>query len=354
MVKPFTGLFLFSILGVGLFLFISANFIGMAATSFTTQISLDSQNFTYILPNYNVTYKIVKMPPPDPQAVNPCAYNLVVYGPPPYPIQIEFYQQNADNITEKRSAVMSTEVISKSICCTSYPTQIMMTQVDNAEYMSKPSIPEFTVEVEGRSVSLIIENQPFESYMDDDWIIRFYYNVRLNGKELYRASDGYPAQSSSEYTTISYSIRENADSYLGAYLYEVGNTLTFQVEAMIGYVHRVYDPDASHMLEMYPWVFTGETSGWSEPQTVTLSASSSTTTPNASSSQNSTESPEQTDYPTELTEQSGSQNADSLSLDWTQFATLTLLGVIVVLLVIVIVYLRRNIKRTESNQCSSN
>lgn len=277
MVKSLTCLFLLSILCGGLFLFISTNFIGMAATSSTTQISLDSQNFTYVLPNYNVSYKIVKMPPPDLQAVNPCAYNIVVYGPPPYPIQIEFYQQNYDNITEKRSAVMSTKVISKSICCTSYPTQITMTQVDNAEYMSKPYIPEFTVEVEGRSVSLIIENQPFESYMDDDWIVRFYYNVRLNGKELYRASDGYPSQSSSENTIISYHIRENADSYLGAYLYEVGNTLTFQVEAMIGYVHRVYDPDASHMLEMYPWVFTGETSGWSEPQKVTLEASAHTT-----------------------------------------------------------------------------
>lgn len=149
--------------------------------------------------------------------------------------------------------------------------------VQAASEIPKPSVPEFTVEVDGRGVSLIIENQPFESYMDDDWIVRFYYNVRLNGKELYRASDGYPSQSSSENTIISYHIRENADSYLGAYLYEVGNTLTFQVEAMIGYVHRVYDPDASHMLEMYPWVFTGETSGWSEPQKVTLEASAHTT-----------------------------------------------------------------------------
>jgi hypothetical protein len=151
-------------------------------------------------------------------------------------------------------------------------------QASDSSEIPKPSVPEFTVEVNGRSVSLIIENQPFESYVDDDsWTIRFYYNVRLNGKELYRASDGYPSQSSSENTKISYHIRENADSYLGAYLYEVGNTLTFQVEAMIGYIHRVYDPDASHMLEMYPWVFTGETSGWSEPQKVTLEASAHTT-----------------------------------------------------------------------------
>ena len=127
-------------------------------------------------------------------------------------------------------------------------------------------------------------------------------------------------------------------------MYQVGNTLTFQVEAMIGYVHRVYNPDATSMLTMYPWRFTGETSGWSETQTVTLGAPASTTTPDISPSQNSTASPDQSD----------SQNADSSSLDWVQFATLTLLGVIVVLLVIVIVYLHRSTKRTESNQCSSN
>ena len=203
--------------------------------------------------------------------------------------------------------------------------------------ITKPSVPEFTVEVDGRRVSLIIENQPFESYADDDgWTIRFYYNVRLNGQTLYRASDGYPTQSSSEYTVISYNIRENADSYLGAYLYEVGNTLNFQVEAMIGYVHRVYNPNATSMLTMYPWRFTGEKSGWSETQTLTISAPASTTTPNTSPSQNSTASPDQ----------SGSQNVASSSLDWVQFVTLTLLSVIIVLLVIVIVYLYRSTKRT--------
>jgi hypothetical protein len=323
MVKSLTCLFLFSILCGGLFLFISANFIGMAAASSTTQISLNTQNFTYVLPDYNVTYKIVKMPPHDSQAVNPYAYNIVVYGPPPYPIQIEFYDQMWSGTTEKRSAIMPTNALSTSIGCVSYPTQITMKQVGNesvsptptsnalndSEYFPNLSVPEFTVEVNGRSVSLIIKNQPFTSYVDDDWIVRFYYNVRLNGKELYRASEGYPAQSSSEYTTISYSIRENADSYLGVLLCRVGNTLTFQVEAMIGYVHRVYDPEASHMLEMYPWVFTGEKSGWSEPQTVTLE-SSATTTPDEPTEPEPTEPEPEQEPDTEST----SANATQISI----------------------------------------
>ena len=145
------------------------------------------------------------------------------------------------------------------------------------------------------------------------WNIVFYYDLRLNGKWHYSASDGYPTQSSSQYTTISYIIEENADSYLGAYLYQVSNTLTFQVEAMIGYVHQVYDPDATSMLTTYPWRFTGETSGWSEPQTASFSSYASTSLPTNLPSQNSTASPYQ----------SGSQNADFSSLDWVQFATLT-------------------------------
>jgi hypothetical protein len=323
--KSVIHLFLLFLLGAGLFLVVSANFNGIAVASSTTQSSLDTQTFIYVLPNYNVTYEIVKIPPHDSQAfnpyaynndyqaVNPCAYNIVVYGPPPFPIQIEFYQQNYNNITEKRSAVMPTNAISTSICCISYPTQITMPQVGNesvsttptsnalndSEGITTPSVPEFTIEVKGRRVSLVIENQPFEPFMDDDWVVRFYYNVCLNGQTLYRASDGYPSQSGSNYTIISYDIRENADSYLGAYLYEVGDTLRFQVEAMIGYVHRVNNPEASCMLEMYPWVFTGETSGWSESQTVTLE-SSATPTPDEPTEPEPTETEPTEPEPTDL------------------------------------------------------
>jgi hypothetical protein len=39
--------------------------------------------YSYALPGYTATYDIVKMPPPDSGAINPYAYNIVVYGPPP-------------------------------------------------------------------------------------------------------------------------------------------------------------------------------------------------------------------------------------------------------------------------------
>ena len=168
--------------------------------------------------------------------------------------------------------------------------------------------------VESRSIELTIKNQLFVPYYDNSsgWNIRFYYNIRIKGHysedwiELYRASDGYTTQSDSEYTTMSYALGENTDTILGTKMitFPAGAQVDFQVEAMMGYVHR----DAT--VTMAPWVFTGEKSDWSETQTVTISAR-------------------------------GSQNVASSGLDWAQFATLTLLSVIVVLLVIVVVYLRR-------------
>jgi hypothetical protein len=42
---------------------------------------------------------------------------------------------------------------------------------------------------------------------------------------------------------------------------------------MIGYVSRNYNPSATNQLEMYPWEFTGQESGWSGTQTVAVPSS---------------------------------------------------------------------------------
>jgi hypothetical protein len=142
---------------------------------------------------------------------------------------------------------------------------------NNESSLPKPPVPEFIIEVEGRKVSLVIENEPFvPSEYPVESHIEFYYNVRLNGAVLYGASDGFPFQSDSEYTILSYNIAKDGDSKVGKLLMKLGNTLDFQVEAMTGFVHR----DLSKA--MAPWVFTGETSGWSDTQTVNLSESTQT------------------------------------------------------------------------------
>jgi hypothetical protein len=227
-----------------------------------------------------------------------------------------------------------------------------------AETITKPSVPEFTVKfvdnsydvpathtidpytgqdvthagyhVENKTIEIRIKNQPFTSYSMQDnastnWTINFFYNVRVKGHfaqnwtELYGGSDGYPVQDyGSQYTVL---------LYLGTIPSD--GQMDFQVEALIGYEHGVFT---------YPpwsaWVITGETSGWSNTQTITIGASVPTTTPNTSAS------PSTLQDTTAPPEQSSPQTSVLFGLDWMQVAMLAL-GVIVVLLVFVVVFLRR-------------
>jgi hypothetical protein len=188
----------------------------------------------------------------------------------------------------------------------------------------KPSVPEFTLKLADHSydvpttysidpytgenvthpgyhvkltaLEMTIKNQPFVPYYDAEsgWNISFYYNIRIKGYysgdwiELYRPSDGYPTQSDSEYTVISLGTLGNGLSLVtNAKMIDVpsGGKVDFQVEAMIGYVHRVIEGAWA------PWHFTGETSGWSNTQTITIP----TFTPSPSSP--SPTSPDQTTDP---------------------------------------------------------
>lgn len=182
--------------------------------------------------------------------------------------------------------------------------------------ITKPSVPEFSVKlvdssydlpttysidpytgenvthpgrhVENKTIEVTIKNQPFVPYYDasSGWNISFYYNVRIKGHysenwtELYLVED-VPTQSYSECTVLSYALVGENTYILGDKIIEfpAGAQVDFQAGAMIGYIHRVFNPNATNQLEMYPYYFTGETSGWSETRTITILTSTSTTTP---------------------------------------------------------------------------
>ncbi|MCW4029059.1 MAG: hypothetical protein NWE92_05370 [Candidatus Bathyarchaeota archaeon] len=86
------------------------------------------ENFQYILPHYTVNYTIKTTDAPwDP--IYPDAdgkvYQLFVYGPPPFPIEINYYDKG------QQSAVLTMDYVSLSISCKSYPTNITMKQIGN-------------------------------------------------------------------------------------------------------------------------------------------------------------------------------------------------------------------------------
>ena len=153
----------------------------------------------------------------------------------------------------------------------------------------KPLIPEFTVklisslpEINKSTIELTIKNQPFDNNGTDHY--SFVYDVRIididgNWRNFYNAEDGYPTRSNSSYTVFSYSLEKSAyypsnPTTLGSILIPIDGNLTFQVRAMIGFRDRgIYSNG------VMPYVFKGETSDWSNTQTITVGEISSSPTP---------------------------------------------------------------------------
>ena len=141
--------------------------------------------------------------------------------------------------------------------------------------------------VDNSSIVLTITNQPFVSFIDtiggSPWNISLFYNIQEKGtyEETWHNitySGGQPRATSDQYTVLTYPVRHysNApDEYpLGDISVQIpeGGQIDFRVQAMIGYFHKWAIP-------LSPWVFEGQTSGWSSTQTITVSSNASSPTP---------------------------------------------------------------------------
>jgi hypothetical protein len=151
---------------------------------------------------------------------------------------------------------------------------LLLVKPIDAQSMSKPSVPQFTVTVlENKTVLLSVKNQPFD--VNNSYNYSFVYDVRItnflgNWTDLYNADDGYPVQSNSDYTIFSYIIADSPSYYPTAFTLEgrpipTNAQVTFQVKAMIGYRDR--GPFSNGMM---PYVFKGESSDWSNNQTIDI------------------------------------------------------------------------------------
>ena len=199
----------------------------------------------------------------------------------------------------------------------------------------KPLVPEFTVKITSSpteanrtTIELAIRNQPFDE--DNAYNFSLVYNVRIrtdgeNWTDLYNAEDGYPTQSNSDYTVLSYVPGESAyypsSDYPLSPSVKVGvlpteGQVDFQVEAMIGYRDRGVYSDG-----IMPYVFKGEKSGWSNTQTITIDESTATATPDAQG------------------------DANQKGFSWTEICLFAALVVIVALLVAIALMCRRQTKK---------
>jgi hypothetical protein len=168
--------------------------------------------------------------------------------------------------------------------------------------LAKPLVPEFAVKIivsppeVNKTIELTIKNQPFVPYYDSNsgWNISLYYNVRVrvnngNWSILYLTED-VPVQSNGESTILLYPSDAPDSEYqyfLGDKLLDLflGDQVDFQVQAMIGYIYRVQQGNFA------PYYFAGETSNWSNTQTIIISTSASSSTPTESQSPSSSLTP---------------------------------------------------------------
>jgi hypothetical protein len=176
------------------------------------------------------------------------------------------------------------------------------------------------------AVELTIKNQPLVFDYSNVHLIGafgFYYNIQIkphsssgDWTDIYHAWDyGYGVPSNSEYTTLSFSI----EGQMGVGVL-AGTQIDIQVQAMIGSIGR----DAGSIPA--PWVFRGQTSAWSNAQTINIPANTplSANSPSPTSSSNPAITPTSTPTATNST-----GNPISVPLN-------TLIAVVVVFLAIIV------------------
>jgi hypothetical protein len=245
--------------------------------------------------------------------------------------------------------------------------------------ISKPSVPEFTLRYVDRSyavgatydidiytgmnvttheayyvqlktIELTIKNQAFTEFKDsDNHSINLYYSVRMKGHsggswtypnygDYYvegKPEINYVRANTDSVTVITYGLVGN-NGTVDYYCFDIpaGGRADFQVQAFIGYYNRT---TFTGMLgESHQDVFTGESSDWSDTQTITVDNSSAVTSSPAPSSSTSA-----SQNPTLTVGQPSSGDSVLFGLGWIGVAVVVLLALIAVLLVLVVFYLPR-------------
>ena len=145
------------------------------------------------------------------------------------------------------------------------------------------------------TIELTVKNQPFiPPFIENGQNMALSYDVRLkkhyleNWTDVYALTEWYPVPSNSDYTIIPFPLEVFEDSlasynikscFYGVYYsalngISAGDQIDFQVETQIGYAHKETTPIPSP-----PWLFVGQTSGWSNTQTITIGETSNITSP---------------------------------------------------------------------------
>lgn len=216
--------------------------------------------------------------------------------------------------------------------------------------------------VENSSIEVIIKNQPFSPYKSSNGnYVRLSYNISIKG----HYSDDwkyYPdaywkiplVASQGDYTVISFGSNYNeSDPY--SYRWDVPDSgqVDVRVEALIGYYNETVSLYPIPGGEFHFLNFVGESSGWSNTQTLNINDGSITTNPSTTPSSSPTSTALPSQNPTAISQQPSPQSNTLLSLDWEQVAIILLCAAVVVLVLTLVFSRRRRAKQTKWQSSAS-
>lgn len=212
---------------------------------------------------------------------------------------------------------------------------LVMVQSVSAQSVPKPSVPDFTLQVDGNSLSVIVQNQPVIPNGQDALIA---YDIRFKWRESpdwYRiewmATEGHYIRQTARVDNITK--WENSIDTFYQLLGETSNPqLDYQVRAISGYLDSsiMYSSLVGGVDPNSQPVIIVTASDWSETQTITL--------PTASP-------PIATAIPTDF-----NQTPSVVEVDWLEVAGFTALGVVVATLAVAVAVLSSRIKALELKQ----
>jgi hypothetical protein len=185
---------------------------------------------------------------------------------------------------------LATAVVGCLVFCS-----LLVIPTSNAQLIPKPSIPQFTLSLEGNYIKIIIVNQPFTPYSVNDNICKLYYTIRWK-----EHSDNYWTYLMNTNTTIFEASTSSVTIVLCALVSKnkadiqirsitAGDQVDFKVEAKAGYYYYEPTPLFSYFhgqlqvdlnnSEMHRSFFSAN-SGYSSTQTIAVPAT--TLSPNPS------------------------------------------------------------------------
>ena len=199
---------------------------------------------------------------------------------------------------------VSSLIIVKPACAQSIPTpsapEFSVTYIESSYSVNTTNTDTGTTVTHtyaNNTVQIVILNQAFDANaLENGTALSLTYNVQEEGHfssgNDWGTISNWVSASNSEYTVISYDVTLYNGSYspiwnTGQAEVTAGGQVDFQVEATIGYWIRVPSPYSLYGAED----FTGESSGWSNTQTIAITNGSTSTSITASSSLNPTPTP---------------------------------------------------------------